>query len=57
VVTRTKKIRFNSTYCNKLIEMYTYKIYLPKKPDGGYTIAVPALPGCITYDEDVDEAF
>ncbi len=26
------------------------------EPDGGYTVLVPALPGCITYGETVDEA-
>lgn len=36
--------------------MYTYKILLHKEPEGGYTVSVPALPGCITYGEDVDEA-
>ena len=35
---------------------YTYKIMLHKEPDGGYTVVVPALPGCITYGEDIDEA-
>jgi antitoxin HicB len=36
--------------------MYTYKIHLHKEAEGGYTVSVPALPGCITYGEDVDEA-
>jgi len=36
--------------------MYTYKIHLRKEPEGGFTVTVPALPGCITYGEDVDEA-
>ncbi len=35
---------------------YTYKIMLHKEPEGGYTATVPALPGCITYGEDVDDA-
>ena len=35
---------------------YTYKIMLHKEPEGGYTVSVPALPGCITFGEDVDEA-
>jgi len=35
---------------------YTYKIMLHKEPEGGYTVTVPALPGCITFGEDVDEA-
>ena len=36
--------------------MYTYKIHLHKEAEGGYTVAVPVLPNCITYAEDVDEA-
>lgn len=36
--------------------MYTYKIHLHKEPEGGFTVTVPALPGCITYGNDVDEA-
>jgi antitoxin HicB len=34
----------------------TYRITLKKEPEGGYTVTVPALPGCITYGKDVDEA-
>lgn len=36
--------------------MSTYKIHLHKEPEGGFTVTVPALPGCITYGEDLDEA-
>lgn len=35
---------------------YTYKIMLHQEPEGGYTVSVPALPGCITYGEGVNEA-
>lgn len=34
----------------------TYRINLRKEEDGGYTVFVPSLPGCITYGESVDEA-
>lgn len=34
----------------------TYKINLRKEEEGGYTVIVPSLPGCITYGETVDEA-
>jgi len=34
----------------------TYRILLNREPEGGYTVTVPALPGCITYGENVDEA-
>jgi antitoxin HicB len=34
----------------------TYKILLNKEPEGSYTVTVPALPGCITYGENIDHA-
>jgi antitoxin HicB len=34
----------------------TYKIMLHKEPEGQYTVTVPALPGCVTYGENVDHA-
>lgn len=34
----------------------TYKIHLRREPEGGYTVIVPSLPGCITYGKDIDEA-
>ena len=27
-----------------------------REPEGGFTVTVPKLPGCITYGENVDEA-
>ncbi|NLA99769.1 MAG: type II toxin-antitoxin system HicB family antitoxin [Methanomicrobiales archaeon] len=33
-----------------------YRILLRKEPEGGYTVTVPTLPGCVTYGETVDEA-
>ncbi len=29
---------------------------MQKEPEGGFTVTVPALPGCITYGENIDEA-
>lgn len=34
----------------------TYKLLLHKEPEGAYTVTVPALPGCITYGENIDHA-
>lgn len=33
-----------------------YHIYLRPEPEGGYTVTVPALPGCVTYGKTVVEA-
>lgn len=49
------KIVFGNTQ-KKFKIMYSYKIYLHKEVEGGFTVSVPALPGCITYGDDVDEA-
>jgi len=27
-----------------------------REPEGGFTVTVPMLPGCVTYGEDVNEA-
>lgn len=34
----------------------TYKIHLQPEPEGGYTVTVPALPGCVSYGATLDEA-
>jgi antitoxin HicB len=33
-----------------------YRIRLEKEEEGGYTVIVPALTGCVTYGETVEEA-
>jgi predicted RNase H-like HicB family nuclease len=35
---------------------YSYKILLNKEEDGGYMVTVPALPGCITQGDTIEEA-
>ncbi len=34
----------------------SYRTVLRKEPEGGYTVMVPSLPGCVTYGETVDHA-
>jgi predicted RNase H-like HicB family nuclease len=36
--------------------MISYRILLRKEPEGGYTVTVPSLPGCVTYGESIEEA-
>jgi predicted RNase H-like HicB family nuclease len=36
--------------------LHTFKIHLHKEAEGGYTVTVPVLPGCVTYGENVDDA-
>jgi len=33
-----------------------YRIRLEKEEKGGYTVMVPALKGCVTFGETVEEA-
>lgn len=35
---------------------YTYKIHLEPEPEGGFTVTVPALPGCVTWGKDYRHA-
>lgn len=38
------------------MKVLNFRVLLKKEPEGGYTVFVPTLPGCITYGKDVDEA-
>lgn len=38
------------------MKVLNYRIFLRKEPEGGYTVTVPSLPGCVTYGETIDEA-
>ncbi|MCD5412254.1 type II toxin-antitoxin system HicB family antitoxin [Thermodesulfovibrionales bacterium] len=38
------------------MKLLNYRILLRKEPEGGYTVIVPSLPGCITYGDTVEEA-
>jgi len=35
---------------------YSYQINLVPEPEGGYTVLVPLLPGCVSYGASVEEA-
>ena len=41
---------------NVMDKHLTYKVLLQKEPEGGYTVTVPALKGCVTYGENVEHA-
>lgn len=38
------------------MKQLTYRVLLNREPEGGYTVTVPTLPGCITYGENIDKA-
>ena len=33
-----------------------YRLRLTPEPEGGFTVTVPALPGCVTYGRTLEEA-
>jgi antitoxin HicB len=33
----------------------SYRILLRKEPEGGYTVIVPSLPGCVTYGDTIED--
>lgn len=46
-----------SVYGDEAMSNYQYTIILHPDPDeGGYTVTVPALPGCVTQGETLEEA-
>jgi len=32
------------------------KILFTKEPEGGFTVTVPSLPGCVTYGKTLEES-
>jgi len=38
------------------MKLLNYRILFRKEPEGGYTVTVPSLPGCVTYGENIDNA-
>ncbi|MCF6285093.1 MAG: type II toxin-antitoxin system HicB family antitoxin [Candidatus Hydrogenedentes bacterium] len=34
----------------------TYRVHLDPEPEDGFTVTVPALPGCVTWGEDYGQA-
>ena len=38
------------------MKAFTYKIHLEAEPEGGYTVTVPALAGCVTWGKDYGHA-
>jgi predicted RNase H-like HicB family nuclease len=38
------------------MKLLSYRIMLRKESEGGYTVIVPSLPGCVTYGNNIEEA-
>ncbi|MGC9972961.1 MAG: type II toxin-antitoxin system HicB family antitoxin [Bryobacteraceae bacterium] len=37
-------------------KVYSYSVFYDAAPEGGYVVSLPALPGCHTQGENLDEA-
>ncbi len=38
------------------MSVLSYRVLLRKEPEGGYTVIVPSLPGCVTYGDTIEKA-
>ncbi len=38
------------------MKVLSYRVLMRKEAEGGYTVLVPSLPGCVTYGDSVEEA-
>lgn len=37
-------------------KLLKYTVIYTSEPEGGFTVTVPSLPGCVTYGKDLKEA-
>lgn len=37
-------------------KLLKYTVIYTEEPEGGFTVTVPALPGCVTYGKNLKEA-
>ena len=49
-------IILNSFKSGIRMRQLNYRILLRKEPEGGYTVIVPSLPGCVTFGDTINEA-
>ena len=38
------------------MKVLSYRVLLRKEPEGGYTVTVPSLSGCVTYGDNIEDA-
>ena len=39
-----------------MMKLLNYRVLLRKELEGGYTVTVPSLPGCVTFGDTIEEA-
>lgn len=37
-------------------KILTFRVLLNEEPEGGFTVVVPSLPGCVTYGESLNHS-
>lgn len=37
-------------------KIFRYNVIFRPEPEGGFTVIVPSLPGCVTYGRNLEEA-
>ena len=47
--------RGNMCYTVDTVSYWFHIVFRPE-PEGGYTVVVPSLPGCVTYGDTLQEA-
>lgn len=56
----TRNVYLKSTFVYhegmKKAAILNFLVLFREEPEGGFTVMVPSLPGCITYGETIDEA-
>jgi predicted RNase H-like HicB family nuclease len=40
----------------KEMTVLSYRTLFRKEPEGGFTVTVPSLPGCVTYGETLEQS-
>ena len=38
------------------MDVLSYRVLLRKEPEGGFTVNVPSLPGCVTFGKTLEES-
>jgi antitoxin HicB len=38
------------------MKIHNFQVYLEPEPEGGFTVTVPSLPGCVTWGKNHDHA-
>lgn len=48
--------KFGRGIITPIMNRYNFQITLKPEPEGGFTVTVPSLPGCVSWGKDLKEA-